>query len=238
MFCFLLIWGIGIQNDSAWKVNSMSYWKGVYSDGKHLISSQFKWDIESWYKCIFVITHTVGIMSQDENIQTWIQDRTTPTSKKISSKIVGPFGAEYAAIGLIGTYLSGCVTRNPKLRKVALLGAESAFINGIIVGILKIVIGRSRPNDEKGAWNYYPFNFSKSIKDGSQSLPSGHTSSAFAIAACIADECQTPWIAVIGYTTATLVGISRIHDNKHWTSDVFLGSMIGIAVGKTVAKLR
>jgi len=37
---------------------------------------------------------------------------------------------------------------------------------------------------------------------------------------------------------ATLVGLSRIHDQKHWPSDVFGGAVLGTFIGITLSKLN
>ena len=38
------------------------------------------------------------------------------------------------------------------------------------------------------------------------------------------------------YGLATLVGLSRLTEDAHWLSDVFLGAVIGYAVGKMVVR--
>jgi hypothetical protein len=43
---------------------------------------------------------------------------------------------------------------------------------------------------------------------------------------------------VLAYGMASLVAMSRIHKNKHWVSDVFIGSAIGFFVGKKISDLN
>lgn len=212
---------------------SLDWCKCVYSDTKYVIASPSRWDKGDWLKCTFIIGTTYGIMNEDAALQEWVQDRWTATSDRISEAIES-FGAEGAILALGGVYLTGCITQDTTFKKLALLGAESALISGLIIEVLKIIIGRSRPYKEEGAFSFSWFN----LYGESQSLPSGHTGAAFSIASCISEECKNPFVSVIGYTTATLVGLSRIHDNKHWASDVFLGAVIGVSVGKTIARLR
>lgn len=68
--------------------------------------------------------------------------------------------------------------------------------------------------------------------DGSayNSFPSGHTAMAFTGAAILDHEYgkQYPWIKWAGYGVATLVGISRMANNRHWASDVVGGAALGI----------
>jgi membrane-associated phospholipid phosphatase len=65
------------------------------------------------------------------------------------------------------------------------------------------------------------------------SFPSGHASTAFATASVIERHFgyrgAWPTFAVAGY-----VAMSRLHDNRHFLSDVLFGSALGIASGWTV----
>ena len=205
----------------------------MYSDGKYVISSPSRWDKGDWLASTFIMGTCGNIMLSDEKTQDWVQANRNSTSDNIT-KVIEPFGAEGALLALGGLYLTGCIKKDTTLKKVALLCGESAFISGAIVGALKILIGRARPYTDEGGSSYSPF----SICASHWALPSGHTSTAFAIASCLATECKNPLVKVASYGTAILVGLSRIHDNKHWASDVFLASTIGIGVGKTISKLH
>lgn len=74
--------------------------------------------------------------------------------------------------------------------------------------------------------------------DGSShhSFPSGHTATAFVAAEFLHQEYknQSVWISVGGYSMATLVGMVRIYNNRHWFSDVIAGAGIGILSTKFV----
>ncbi len=62
------------------------------------------------------------------------------------------------------------------------------------------------------------------------SFPSGHTFTAFTGAEVLRREYgeEYPWIAVAGYTVATIVGMMRIYNNRHWAGDVLAGAGLGI----------
>lgn len=65
---------------------------------------------------------------------------------------------------------------------------------------------------------------------GHNSFPSGHTATAFMTATMLHKEYgdRSPWYSIGGYTVATVTGISRMMNNKHWLSDVMVGAGIGI----------
>lgn len=68
--------------------------------------------------------------------------------------------------------------------------------------------------------------------DGSdyKPFPSGHTAMAFASATMLRLEYgeRYPWLAAIGYGTASSVGIGHILNNKHWIGDVATGAFVGV----------
>ena len=63
-----------------------------------------------------------------------------------------------------------------------------------------------------------------------RSFPSGHTFFSFTGAEILRREYgeEYPWIAVAGYTVATIVGLMRIYNNRHWAGDVLAGAGLGI----------
>jgi membrane-associated phospholipid phosphatase len=68
--------------------------------------------------------------------------------------------------------------------------------------------------------------------DGTEhTFPSGHTATAFFGATVLAHEFRDthPEYVFAGYTLATATGALRIANNKHWVTDVLMGSAIGIA---------
>jgi hypothetical protein len=64
-----------------------------------------------------------------------------------------------------------------------------------------------------------------------KTFSSGHTATAFFGATILAHEYRDthPEFVIAGYTLATATGALRIANNKHWVTDVLMGSAIGIA---------
>ncbi|MFC1618506.1 phosphatase PAP2 family protein [Candidatus Neomarinimicrobiota bacterium] len=82
----------------------------------------------------------------------------------------------------------------------------------IVTYILKPSIGRERPNGR-----------------GNLSFPSGHTSFTFGIAEVIRTLYGNR-AGTLFYLMALNTGISRIHDNKHYLSDVIAGAGLGVGI--------
>jgi hypothetical protein len=58
---------------------------------------------------------------------------------------------------------------------------------------------------------------------------------AFSIATVYAMEYKDkPWVPAIAYSAASLVGLSRIVQNKHWTTDVLVAATLGYLDGRQV----
>lgn len=68
--------------------------------------------------------------------------------------------------------------------------------------------------------------------DGSKrnSFPSGHTTASFLGAHILFKEYYhtSIWIGIAGYSAATITGLMRIVNNRHWFSDVVVGAGYGI----------
>lgn len=68
--------------------------------------------------------------------------------------------------------------------------------------------------------------------DGSSrnSFPSGHTATAFMTATMLTKEYgyKSPWVGIGAYAVASVTGLMRVANNRHWLSDVLTGAGIGI----------
>jgi membrane-associated phospholipid phosphatase len=97
--------------------------------------------------------------------------------------------------------------------------AQAMIVNGAYTGILKYTVKRERP-------------------DGSDSLsfPSGHTSSAFALASVATHHYGWKLGAPL-YALAAGIGYARIEQDRHHLSDVIAGATLGFVVGRTVTRL-
>ncbi|MBN1891087.1 MAG: phosphatase PAP2 family protein [Thermoflexales bacterium] len=65
-----------------------------------------------------------------------------------------------------------------------------------------------------------------------RSFPSGHTSQAFFLATLIAHHVHASlWVAILLYTIALLVGITRMYVGAHYPRDVLAGAILGSTWG-------
>ena len=133
-------------------------------------------------------------------------------------------------------------------RGMARAGLHSMEALAIVAGttqILKFGVGRARPGPSVGldpgetgpdADIFRPLRGT----GGYTAFPSGHTSAAFAVAASLSAEWPDApgWVSPSLYGAATLVGLSRIYNNRHWASDVIVGAALGGFIGRKVVELQ
>jgi membrane-associated phospholipid phosphatase len=208
------------------------YFRGYITDTKDIVTSPSRWNRKAWVKASIVAGVTLGLFAVDDEINEWIQDNRHDDVAKFAvhfgdGKIVLPPLALFYAVAH--------VTKNYKAKRAALLTFENVAITGLFTQIVKISFHRHRPNsgDSSSTWDGPGFN------SDNLSFPSGHTSLAFSIATPIATEYKDNIIIPpLAYGLASLVGWSRMNDNKHWASDVFIGASLGYFTGKAVCMLH
>jgi membrane-associated phospholipid phosphatase len=131
-------------------------------------------------------------------------------------------GATEVQIGAsLATYLIGRSNHEPRVQHLGMDLLEAQILaEGLSQG-LKLVVRRKRP--------VFP--------DGSTTpgygFPSGHATVTFASATVL--QQHLGWRAAVPvYVLATYVATSRLHDNRHYLSDVIFGSATGIVIGRSV----
>jgi membrane-associated phospholipid phosphatase len=204
-----------------------NYWYEVLLDVKEVFTAPVRWDTRDWLVLGVVAAGIGTVAAFDEDIERAIRQHRNNTLTNIFDN-VQPLGNEYA-IGLVGTfYIYGEIFKDPNAKTTALDAiSASAIASGILANSFKYVVGRGRPTDNHGAYNFQPFS-------GQDSFASGHTTEAFALASVISEHYNMPWVQVTSYGLASTVGYARLNNNRHWPSDVLAGAAIGTFVGKTV----
>jgi membrane-associated phospholipid phosphatase len=118
----------------------------------------------------------------------------------------------------VSLFAAGRFARDGAFRSFSYDATQAVIVNGLYTQILKSAVGRTRP-------------------DGSNrvSFPSGHTSSAFALAT-VAERHYGWKVGVPSYLAAGAIGLSRIERSKHYLSDVLAGATLGVITARTVVR--
>ena len=233
--CFFLTdEGFGFENKKEQTRMNASYLQLAGMDMLETLSAPAGWDRGDWLGFAAAAGTGVVLFTLDEKIRDWIQNNRGETSENIGS-CIRPFGNGWALFAMLScTYLSGEIFERDSLRKIALMGLQSWLTAGVLVTGIKLLSGRTRPNSGQPHDDFHLLAFSSRRL----SFPSGDTASAFAVATIIAGQTRGLGVDILAYTMAGLVGLYRMHDNKHWISDVFIGALIGTAVGRKIQMLH
>jgi membrane-associated phospholipid phosphatase len=114
-----------------------------------------------------------------------------------------------------GAFIASRLTKNEHFRAFGYTVAQAYITNGILTQGIKYATQRMRPDGSD-----------------SQSFPSGHTSSTFALATVVTNYYGKKW-GIPLYAFAGLVGVSRIEKGRHWPSDILAGAALGYISGRT-----
>jgi undecaprenyl-diphosphatase len=144
-----------------------------------------------------------------------------PDQKRLA-QFFQPLGrTTYLVPAAAAMYGVGRLTGHPHLARRSARTALTMMMAALVTQGIKHAVGRERPEDSPAnSKSFHPFS-------SSSSFPSGHASTAFAAAVTLDRETSGRWVPFVVYPAATLVAWSRVHDRKHWTSDVVGGAALG-----------
>lgn len=106
---------------------------------------------------------------------------------------------------------------------------KSLFIgllsSGIVVQVMKHLVGRARPRLTSDSIFIGP-----SFRSGYDSFPSGHTALVFCLGYILSR--YFPKYKVVFYMFASIVALDRVEDFAHFPSDILAGAVTGLIVAK------
>jgi membrane-associated phospholipid phosphatase len=114
-----------------------------------------------------------------------------------------------------------------KKRFLSLMVLSSYAISGIIAQVLKYFIIEARPAVylKDSAYQYF---IDDVTLHNLSAFPSGHTASAFALAAVLSFAAKNKNYSILFLAAAIFVGYSRIYLAQHFLDDVLAGAVIGL----------
>jgi hypothetical protein len=152
-----------------------------------------------------------------------VWDGDVVTELQVNPQLNNAFepGSKYGAFAIMlgGSFAVYGAGRASGHRHMAVVGAD--LVRGQIVSQawaqgIKFIVRRERPD-----------------QSNQQSFPSGHAASGFAAASVLSRHYG--WKAAVpAYLGAAYIAAARVHDNRHYLSDVTFGAAVGIAAARTV----
>jgi membrane-associated phospholipid phosphatase len=183
--------------------------------------------LHAWEVGAIAALGALTIAVADEPARDWAQDpaHRSDTADDVAD-VVRKFGQWSGVLvvtgGLVGT---GLIANEPKLLHAGFRVGASVLVAGVVTQGAKWAFGRVRPDATDDEWDFQPFS-------GNESMWSGHSTFAFAMATSLSQDIDRTWATVGLYTLATATAWSRVYDSEHWVSDVVVGAAAGIVGAK------
>ncbi len=168
--------------------------------------------------------------AHDERIHGWLDDHR-------DGALVGPvretgeFLEPAAFLGKTNKYYFGAVGLGwlsgwDALATAGIQALECHLITGVTKSAVQSLVGRQRPYGNLGADAFGVEN--------ATSFPSGHTLTAWQVAAILSHHGDRRAVSWAAYGGAFAVSVQRVTGDMHWPSDVVLSGVYGWLVAKSV----
>ena len=213
--------------------------RDMVSDVGYLMVSPFQADGGDWAAAAFTGAGFVALLAVDKPVDAWVVRHPNAAVMRMLT----PFREEHGALNRLVTarqlvplsaalVVVGAATGRRGLREAGLGCMGGWAVSNLVRYATYAGISRSRPSTGAD-----PLSFA--IPGGSwdeHSFFAGHTTNAFVCASFWSSRFELGVAEPVLYAGAIMTGLSRIADRRHWTSDTFVGTVVGIAIGHTLAR--
>lgn len=203
--------------------------KAVIEDAKALAIAPLNMDRYDALKLGGAMAVVGGMFAADPSIRNLVNRNQSTTGKDVadglstfgSAGTLAGFNAGVIAIGLVRESYGGDST----WKEAGLVSLEAEAFAVAATAVLKEITGRARPEANQGSTHFRPFT------GLSSSFASSSAAASFAVATVFAERFDSPAVGLVAYGLAAAVAGSRVYTNKHFASDVVVGSLIGWGLG-------
>ena len=159
----------------------------IFFNTSYIFIRPFFWDGRDWLTFGIITAGTAGVSLADETIDTYAQQHQSTTGHTFER-----IGTDYGEPTLVakmslGVYALGLISKNEWLHETGTTLLNSVIISGLIQTVMKIGIGRARPDAKKGQYYFKP-------NTGAHSFPSGHTVMSMTFVFALASGFDNPFI--------------------------------------------
>lgn len=230
LLILILLWTLTIPITAQNKYN----FKQFGEETGDFFTAPFSWDKNDFITLGLISAATYALMYADQPIKNEIA-KINSNKKHWLMEFGRYWGEPIPSLAISGLLLiHGYAFDNSTTKKIGFEVGQSFLYSVTVISGLKIIIGRARPSTGNDPFTFEPFAF----KNPNWSLPSGHTTVAFSLSTVLAANTDSYALKAAAFLPAFLTAISRVYQNHHWTSDVFLGAAAGYFVGKFVTDLH
>lgn len=210
-------------------------------------ASPFHSSGRNWLIAGEVVAVGAAISPLDADIDNWfVRNRNATAWSALKEFREGgrAFSGSTITPAVLGVYAIGLATQNRGIRD-GVWGCVASYASESVVRsqVMYRLVGRLRPDSlrtehvliESKQGDQYQFYFPGGSAWGKHSLPAGHVANVAACASFLSHRFDNWYVRIPAYAITAAVGVGRLVDRRHWTSDTFLGVAFGYAVGKEVA---
>jgi len=179
-----------------------------------------KWDF-------VILVGTGAFLAADRHIENNVSHAHFTVYQAISDTALGGLAGS-----LLGIYIYGAKTEHRHARETGTLELETLVNTFIIYAPMQLIAGRQRPDEGNNHGDFFKHHALNT------SFPGGHAMFTWAMASVLADEYPKPWARALSYGAAFTVTFTRFMARDHWSSDMFLGMGLGIAIAERTFHAR
>jgi hypothetical protein len=223
-----------IGNDLGYGVGDMFY----------VWTSPFHASGRDWATAALALAGVGATAALDEDVNRWIvnhpsaaiieavdpmrENRDTPLADFGTGRILLPLSG--------GLYLIGFIADSPKWRDAGMGCAAAQQANSALRHAIYEGVARTRPKGKDGTLTADAFDIDVPGGDWDQhSFFGGHAANAMACATFWSKRYHLGVLEPAMYGLALGIGVARMADQRHWSSDTMLGLIVGHAIGRTIA---
>lgn len=178
--------------------------------------ANFKWDA-------LELGTTAALLAYDRHIERHIGTDHFTLYQATSDLAIAGLGASLA-----GVWAWGIKGDHPHAKETGLLELETLVNTFLIYTPMQLLAARQRPGEGNGNgdfWMHHNIN---------TSFPGGHAMFTFAMATVVSHEYSQKWVQLLAYSAASIVTVTRFMARDHWSSDMFVGTALGIGIGSHI----
>lgn len=184
----------------------------------------------------FAITGTALAVGADPPVAHYF--RNTTAFNGFNHALSGTATSAAILAAPLALYGTGLIRKDSRMTKTALFAGEAVADVEIVTAALKPAVARWRPSSLGPNANFAD-TFSEGgsrFSPAHNSFPSGHSIAAFAVATVVSRRYgrQHRWVSILAYGAAAAIGFSRLPLSAHYTSDVFVGAVLGYSISRFV----
>jgi hypothetical protein len=196
--------------------------RNLFMDQKSFWLTPFHLSKKEWQWTVPLTFVGAGLLASDTDIEKHVPTSSSTVSHAATASNAGL--ALFAGAGA-GMFVWGHLASDDEARETGLLSGEAGIDAFIDTEILKYTTGRERPFVGSGRGLFFK---------GGDSFPSQHAAISWAIASVIAHEYPGPMTQLLAYGLAGGVDAARFAGQKHFATDILVGSALGWYTGRQV----